>query len=178
MKQITIQGKYQKIKIDKATCDKSCDKSCDKALRECMKTIDEHYFDPKIQKTLINRLYLDETIPYKHEILKELDKKLSSYSNQDLHKKKHTNHETTITRDEIIEKLVLSRLKCFYCKCDMVFLYNKVRSMDQWTLDRINNDSNHCSKNVIISCLKCNLQKRCQNHDKFLFTKRLTISKV
>jgi hypothetical protein len=176
MKQITIQGKHQKTKLEKATS--ITNESCDPTLRECMKTIEEHYFDPKIQKTLINRLYLEESIPYKHEILKELDKKLSSYSNQDLHKKKYTNHETTITRDEIIEKLVLSRLKCFYCKCDMVFLYNKVRSMDQWTLDRIDNTLNHCATNVIISCLKCNLQKRCQNHDKFLFTKRLTIHKV
>ena len=29
----------------------------------------------------------------------------------------------------------------------------------QWTLDRLNNDINHSSKNTVISCLKCNLKK-------------------
>lgn len=174
MKQITIQGKHQKTKIEKAN--KNYENN-DNTQRRCMKNIDENYLDFNIQKTLINRLYLNEIFPYKSEIIRELDKKLSSYVSQDIHKNKHT-HDSSITRDEIIEKLVLSRLKCFYCNCDMVFLYNKVRTMNQWTLDRINNSLNHSNDNVIISCLKCNLQKRCQNHDDFLFTKRLTISKI
>jgi hypothetical protein len=174
MKQINIQGKYQKTKIEKANNNYEND---DNMQRECMKNIDEKYFDYTIQKTLINRLYLNEIFPYKNDILKELDKKLYSYITQDIHKNKHT-QDVNITRDEIIEKLVLSKLKCFYCNCDMVFLYNKVRTMNQWTLDRINNTLNHSNNNVIISCLKCNLQKRCQNHDDFLFTKRLTISKI
>jgi len=174
MKQITIQGKFQKTKIEKAN--KNYENG-DNMQRECMKNIDEKYFDYNIQKTLINRLYLNETFPYKTEIIKELDKKLFSYISQDIHKNKHSN-DINITRDEIIEKLVLSKLKCFYCDCDMVFLYNKVRTMNQWTLDRIDNTLNHSNNNVIISCLKCNLQKRCQNHDNFLFTKRLTIHKL
>jgi hypothetical protein len=174
MKHITIQGKHQKTKIAKANKNYETN---DNTQRECMKNIDENYLDFNIQKTLINRLYLNEIFPYKSEIIKELDKKLSSYVSQDIHKNKHT-HDSSITRDEIIEKLVLSKLKCFYCNCDMVFLYNKVRTMNQWTLDRINNTLNHSNNNVIISCLKCNLQKRCQNHDDFLFTKRLTISKI
>ena len=174
MKQITIQGKFQKTKIEKAN--KNYENG-DNMQRECMKNIDEKYFDYNIQKTLINRLYLNETFPYKTEIIKELDKKLFSYISQDIHKNKDT-QDSSITRDEIIEKLVLSKLKCFYCDCDMVFLYNKVRTMNQWTLDRIDNSLNHSNNNVIISCLKCNLQKRCQNHDAFLFTKRLTISKI
>jgi len=174
MKQITIQGKYQKTKIEKANNNYEND---DNMQRECMKNIDEKYFDYTIQKTLINRLYLNEIFPYKNDIIKELDKKLYSYITQDIHKNKHT-QDVNITRDEIIEKLVLSKLKCFYCNCDMVFLYNKIRTMNQWTLDRINNDLNHSNKNVIISCLKCNLQKRCQNHHDFLFTKRLTIYKL
>ena len=174
MKQITIQGKHQKTKIEKAN--KNYENN-DNTQRECMKNIDEKYFDYNIQKKLINRLYLNENFPYKTEIIKELDKKLSSYISQDIHKNKHT-QDINITRDEIIEKLVLSKLKCFYCNCDMVFLYNKIRTMNQWTLDRINNDLNHSNNNVIISCLNCNLQKRCQNHDDFLFTKRLTISKI
>ena len=49
--------------------------------------------------------------------------------------------------------------------------------MEQWTLDRIDNNINHSESNVIIACLKCNLQRRCQNKDKFLFTKQLKIVK-
>ena len=53
----------------------------------------------------------------------------------------------------------------------MLILYNKVRDLDQWTLDCIDNDINHSQENVVVSCLRCNLQRRCQNKDKFLFTK-------
>ena len=42
----------------------------------------------------------------------------------------------------------------------------------------IDNNINHSESNVIIACLKkCNLQRRCQNKDKFLFTKQLKIVK-
>ena len=59
----------------------------------------------------------------------------------------------------------------------MLIFYNKVRDMEQWTLDRIDNDLNHSCENVVICCLRCNLQRRCQNKDKFLFTKQLRIVK-
>ena len=49
--------------------------------------------------------------------------------------------------------------------------------MEQWSLDRIDNSIPHTNDNVIISCLKCNLQRRCQNKDNFLFTKQLKIEK-
>ena len=57
----------------------------------------------------------------------------------------------------------------------MLILYNKVRDLDQWTLDCIDNDINHSQENVVVFCLRCNLQRRCQNKDKFLFTKQLKI---
>ena len=49
--------------------------------------------------------------------------------------------------------------------------------MEQWTLDRIDNDLSNTDENVIVACLKCNLQRRRQNKDKFLFTKQLKIVK-
>ena len=59
----------------------------------------------------------------------------------------------------------------------MKLFYKKVRDMEQWTLDRIDNNLPHQDDNVIVSCLKCNLQRRQQNKDKFLFTKQLKIIK-
>jgi len=67
------------------------------------------------------------------------------------------------------------KLCCHYCKDDMLILYENVREMKQWSLDRINNFLGHNVDNVVISCLKCNLNRRNLNSDKFLFTKQMTI---
>ena len=64
-----------------------------------------------------------------------------------------------ITYDEIIEKLVLSKLKCYYCRCECLLMYKNVREKKQWTLDRINNNIGHHKNNVVICCLECNLKK-------------------
>ena len=48
---------------------------------------------------------------------------------------------------------------------------------NQWTLDRIDNYMGHNYNNVLISCLKCNLQRGNINKDKFLFTKEMVIHK-
>ena len=117
----------------------------------------------------------NDTIEYKKECLKEIDGKITSYKTQDKNKNKYNNDN--ITREQVIEKLVSSKLKCYYCKCNVFIFYNKVRDLDQWTLDRIDNDLSHSAENVIVSCLRCNLQRRCQNKDKFLFTKQLKIVK-
>ena len=173
MKKIEITGKRQKDKIEKANDPNNKNIV---AKRDCMKNIDESYFDYKMQKELINRLYLDdENMRYKNELLREIDKKITSYKTQDINKNKYDGNN--INREETIEKLVASKLKCYYCKSNVLLFYNKVRDMEQWTLDRIDNNISHSENNVIIACLKCNLQRRCQNKDKFLFTKQLKIVK-
>ena len=45
--------------------------------------------------------------------------------------------------------------------------------MNQWTVDRIDNSIGHDIENIVISCLKCNLQSR--SSDKFLQTKKMVI---
>ncbi len=173
MKNVNIIGKWNQDKINKIN--DSCGNII--ATRDCMKHINNIYFSYNKQKELINKLYLDETdIPYKKELIRELDKKINSYKIQDINKNKYNNDN--ITRDETIEKLVASKLKCYYCKKNVTIFYNIVRDMEQWTLDRIDNSINHSNNNVIISCLKCNLQRRCQDQNKFLFTKQLKILKL
>ena len=174
MKKIEITGK---LHVDKITKANNPNKTI-VAVRDCMQDIPNELFATKSQLPLINKLYLDSTqdFSYKKELLREIDKKIASYKSQDINKNKYG--EDNINQEQTIEKLVASKLKCYYCKCNMLIFYNKVRDMEQWTLDRIDNDLNHSAENVIVSCLRCNLQRRCQNKDKFLFTKQLKIVKT
>ena len=73
--------------------------------------------------------------------------------------------------------MVVSKLLCHYCRGKCCLLSNKKRDKQQWTLDRIDNDMGHFTKNVVISCLKCNLQKRRRNDEHFKFAKQMKIIK-
>jgi hypothetical protein len=68
-------------------------------------------------------------------------------------------------------------MKCHYCACETYLLYEFVREMKQWSLDRINNDIGHNKGNLVIACLECNLKRRRTNKDAFFMTKNLTISR-
>ena len=110
------------------------------------------------------------------EIIKTLKKKISGYRQQDL--EKNLPLDLLINFEELIEKLVVSRLRCEYCRRDVLILYNIVRYESQWTLDRINNDLGHSCDNTLVACLKCNLQRRRQIMEAFKFTKQLKIKKI
>ena len=173
MKSIEIKGKHQKDKINKANDPNNLDIV---AKRDCMQNIPDFVFEYNFQLQMINQLYLNLiNIEYKKQCLREIEKKIASYKTQDMNKNKY--EDNNISQEEVIEKLVASKLKCYYCKCNMQIFYEKVREMSQWTLDRIDNDLPHQPMNVIIACLKCNLDRRRQNKDKFLFTKQLKIIK-
>jgi hypothetical protein len=59
----------------------------------------------------------------------------------------------------------------------MFLLYEIVRELKQWTLDRIDNNNGHNSDNVVICCLECNLKRRKMSQEKFIFQKNLIIVK-
>ncbi len=124
----------------------------------------------------INQLYLDQKFDGNTIVKKEILNKISSYSQQDK-KRNIFNNEKIIKYEECVEKLVLSKLKCYYCKCDTLLLYEDKRAPTQWTLDRLNNDIGHYFDNVVICCLKCNLKKRRMDDEKFKFTKQLKVIK-
>ena len=196
MKNIEITGKHQVDKIKKANDPNNPNIIAE---RDCMQKLSDFVFENRFQVQIINKLYLnldhkdhkdhkdldhkdhkdldhkDLEIEYKKELLKEINKKIISYKTQDVNKNKYD--DNNITQEETIEKLVASKLKCYYCKCNMKIFYKKVRDVEQWTLDRIDNDLPHQDNNVIVACLKCNLQRRRQSKDKFLFTKQLKIIK-
>ena len=127
------------------------------------------------QVSIINQLYLGQSIPFEKEAKKVLRQKLQGYKNQD--HKKNIYNEQFITMEELLEKLVISTLKCIYCRTKVLIFYKYVRDAKQWTLDRIDNSKGHSNINTVIACLQCNLQRRNINDKKFLFTKRMRLIK-
>lgn len=127
--------------------------------------IDEYNY--KTNKNLNLKLY----------ITREIKNKINSYKTQDILKKRY-NPNKIISILDVIRLLVLCELTCYYCRKDVYVFYKFIRENNQWTLDRIDNSLGHYSNNCVISCLKCNLQRRIQNEKAFLFTKQLKISKV
>ena len=125
----------------------------------------------KDEISLINQLYLKNNFNEQTFLSSEINKKINGYKTQD--KKKDRLDASFISLDETIEKLVTSKLKCFYCKQDVVLFYQDVRQDNQWTLERIDNNICHSYDNVVISCLKCNLKRRCIDSNRFKFSKQV-----
>ena len=125
---------------------------------------------------LIKKICANEDFSGNTFIKKELERKIKSYRAQDI-KKDKLNEEKLIKIDECIDKLVLSKMKCYYCMEDMLLIYENVREPKQWTLDRIDNSIGHNTENVVISCLSCNLKRRTMDDKKFKFSKQMKIIK-
>ena len=109
--------------------------------------------------------------------IQQINKKISSYKQQDI-LKKHLNNDTFVTFESVILKMIECELKCRYCKKEMSVLYEISREMCQWSIDRIDNNLGHNIDNYHLACLECNLKRRRQTDEKFLFTKQLNIVKT
>ena len=128
------------------------------------------------QHKLVKKLCANEDFSGNIFVKKELERKIKSYRAQDI-KKDKLNEEKLIKIDECIDKLVLSKMKCYYCNEDLLLVYENVREPKQWTLDRIDNNKGHITENVVISCLDCNLKRRTMDDKKFKFSKQMKIIK-
>lgn len=126
---------------------------------------------------ILNKLFLEKKTDNGEKMRLNVVKKLKSYKNQDFKKGRH-DEKTFISYEQILEKLVISKLKCYYCKGIVRLIYTKKLDNNQWSLDRVDNSIGHSNINTVISCLKCNLQKRCRDKDKFKFTKQMRIIKT
>jgi len=145
-----------------------------KKIREKILNIDESLFK-KNQVELLNKLFLEENYNGKDFIKKEVERKLNSYKNQD--NKKERNIDNFITYTECLEKLVITKLRCYYCRKECLLIYKTVREQKQWTLDRLDNSKCHSNENVVVCCLNCNLKKGTKDDKKFKFTKQMRIIK-
>uniref|UniRef100_A0A6C0JC68 HNH nuclease domain-containing protein n=1 Tax=viral metagenome TaxID=1070528 RepID=A0A6C0JC68_9ZZZZ len=165
MKRIIINGKrnIEKIKGEKGK-------------RKVTENIDKNVFDKLFQVEYLNKLYLEENFNGFTFIKKEVERKITGYKNQDIKKTKL--EENLITYEQCLEKLVISKLKCYYCKKECLLTYENVREESQWTLDRLDNSQGHNKDNVVICCLKCNLKRRTLDDKKFKFSKQMRIIKT
>ena len=136
----------------------------------------ELLLDNKKQTNILNQLYLNETFDGSINVEKSIKKKIKGYENQDK-KKDILNKKKLINYNDLLEVLVISKLKCYYCKCDCLLMYDNVREKKQWTLDRLDNDQGHNRDNIVIACLDCNLKKRTMDDKKFKFAKQMRIIK-
>lgn len=135
----------------------------------------DYLLNEKNHISMINQIFLNETFVGSKTVRKELQKKINSYKQQDI--KKNKNSDGVISYEDLVEKIVVSKLHCYYCKQKMLLLYENNRDEKQWTLDRLDNSIGHIKDNVVISCLKCNMERRCINDKKFLFTKQMRLIK-
>jgi hypothetical protein len=172
-KQINITGQTNRYQIKKLIQEKKTDK---KRIEIEKLNLTEEYFIFEKQIEIINNLnnLNNEDKNASKILIKQIEKKISSYKQQDVDKKV-LNNEKIINLKCIIDKLIETEIKCYYCKCKMYVLYENVREPKQWTVDRINNDLGHNNDNFVLACLECNLKRRCRSADKFLFTKQLNI---
>ena len=166
MKSIKIKGKNNVDKFNKET--KRTQVSTWKYPELCLKKENQIVF--------LNQLYLNQKFDGIDDVKKEIKRKISSYAQQDK-RRDIFDSKKIINFDQCTEKLVLSKLKCYYCKCEMLLMYKDKREPTQWTLDRLDNNIGHFNSNVVICCLNCNLKKRRMDDEKFKFTKQLNIIK-
>lgn len=110
------------------------------------------------------------------KLISELERKIYGYKQQDIEKEMYNENEF-ININKLVRKLLDCKLKCYYCECDVLILYEMSREGKQWTIDRIDNSMGHNKDNYVISCLKCNLKRRCKNSDKFMFSQQLKLVK-
>jgi len=166
MKEVHITGKHN---VDLMTGKKKT------AKRVAAKGIEEPQHSGQVRA--VNMLFMGNIPPNGAFLSNEIDKKRQGYRAQDI-KRELYDEERLITSDEIVEKLVETKLVCQYCSGNVKAIFTTVRDPDQWTLDRIDNDKCHSCDNTVIACLKCNLQRRRIDADKFAFTKGLRIKKI
>ncbi len=169
MKKIRIEGNSNIKKV--------IPEQYDSTRKEIKKNeIEDYLLEHNKQIEIINKLYLDDVNNDGKLVIKFINNKLNSYKQQDV-KNNIYGEKFFIKADKVIELLVGCKLRCFYCNTNVFLIYKEIKDKNQWTLDRINNDMGHNNDNVVISCLDCNLKRRNQNMNKFLFTKKLNIIK-
>ena len=188
VKKIIIVDEPKKPNVKKIKCEK------EKKMRVETKTwgLNEDDLSHETQLSILKNIqtgFSDKNIELKEKFGKpgfsdkyvsmftsHIKSKLCSYKHQDILKKK-LNETQLIHFDGVIDLLNNSELKCHYCSQEVYILYEKVREMKQWSLDRIDNNIGHNVGNLVIACLECNLKRRRTNKDAFMFTKNMVIVK-
>lgn len=175
-KKIHIQGtnnRYQIKKLIKNDTDK-------KVKKRIVSESWDFTLGDENQLTILNQMSSNNMTSNNTEktktMLQQIKQKISGYKRQDV-LKNIWNEANFVDIGHVINKMMDMKLLCYYCKEQMCVLYEVSREMKQWTIDRIDNDKGHNNDNYHLACLECNLKRRRQSDEKFLFTKQLIIVK-
>ena len=71
--------------------------------------------------TDLNKLFLEEKTENGEKIKRNLSLKLNGYKNQDLKKDRYSANEF-ILYEQLLEKLIISKLRCYYCMKDWRYI--------------------------------------------------------
>jgi len=177
IKNIQKKEKEKKMRVETSTWGLNNDDLAFKTQLELLRQINTSLINDKINDSNnLNKINKDKTNKETQMLISHIKSKISGYKHQDILKKK-LNNQDFVSFTDVITLLNDSNMKCYYCACETYLLYEIVREMKQWSLDRINNDIGHNKNNLVICCLECNLKRRRTNKDAFFFTKNLKITK-
>ena len=123
--------------------------------REIMNKYDisEKYLNYTTQLEIIKDIYINNKTDYQQTrefkiVKQEIEKKIQGYKQQDLIKNKY-NENKFIDITSVLQKLIDNNMQCFYCNCNVVILYEIVRELTQWSVDRIDNEEGHNKDNFV-----------------------------
>ena len=177
IKNIQKKEKEKKMRVETNTWGLDNEDLAFETQLELLRQISESFVKTKENNAIKDTNDIKEiTNKERQMIVSHIKTKLSSYKQQDILKKKFSTQDF-VSYSDVIGLLTESNMKCYYCSCETYLLYEIVREMKQWSLDRINNDIGHNKNNLVICCLECNLKRRRTNKDAFFFTKNLKIVK-
>ena len=178
IKNIQKKEKEKKMRVETNTWGLETEDLAFETQLELLRQISESFVKTKENNAIKDTNDIKEiTNKERQMIITHIKTKISSYKQQDILKKKFSTQDF-VSYSDVIGLLSESNMKCYYCSCETYLLYEIVREMKQWSLDRINNDIGHNKNNLVICCLECNLKRRRTNKDAFFFTKNLKIQKM
>jgi hypothetical protein len=149
-RKVIISGINNRYQIKKLTKNNNNSEPKNRKITEKM---DNEVFLLEKQTKMIDNLFNgynieDDDKCMENIIYSEILKKISSYKQQDA-ARKIFDQTKFIDKATILRKLYECKSECYYCKIKMLILYEKVREMKQWTVDRINNDLGHNNDNIV-----------------------------
>lgn len=96
-----------------------------------------------------------EKVKRKHDWNTILKKKLNSLKLVDENK----GREFNIDKDYVNNIIQEASNKCKWCSKECKFVGYDNRDIDQWSIDRIDNNYGHIQGNIVLSCLHCNVKR-------------------
>lgn len=141
-------------------------------IKEKSWVFDTNHYQPETQQSILYDNTETSSNPHYKKCIQQIRNKIASYKTQDMEKAIY-DPTKIITLEQTVEKLKQSSLKCFYCKIQVLLIYEFVREPKQWTLERLDNGEGHTDPNTVIACLSCNLRRRTMHFDRYIETKQM-----